>query len=185
MVKKRKNNTLKILAAGAAIYFLFFRGTTKKTRPVPTEENIKEALKRIFNKYGYEKTKRLEQLFRWETRHFKSGQFKGTYSPGMEPAPNYNRVFPYGWRTLRAFADVYGIPYNSFGVNGPYTEGGTGKPKYFVSFPDIYTSMLFVMYVIERRAWNFGKWRAFDAAIALDYNNKLNTVLTPYTNSFI
>jgi len=31
MVKKRKNNTLKILAAGAAIYFLFFRGKSNSS----------------------------------------------------------------------------------------------------------------------------------------------------------
>ena len=147
-------------------------------------EMIVQALRKIYNLYGREKTQRLEQLFRWETNHFKSGQFKGTFSPGMEPSPNTNRTFPFGWNSLKSFAADKGYSQNQFGVSGPYIEGGTGIPKYFVKFPDLFTSMLFVMYIIEKRGWNFGKWRAFDATISTNYNNHLDTVIPRITNTF-
>jgi len=186
-VKNKRTNTKLILGA-AALLFLFIRARKSNngntTAMHATEENIKEAFKQIFNDFGREKTERLEQLFRWETSHFRSGQFKGTNSPGMEPSPNGNKVFPYGWTSLKNFATAYNIPSTSFFISGPYTEGGTGKQKYFVGFPNVYIAMLFVMYVISRRDWNFGKWRAFDAAISNDYNNKLNTVIPRITNTF-
>jgi hypothetical protein len=189
---KKKNNIGMYLGA-AALLFLFIRArkapaasinlfSNRPNMPV-TDSDIKNALQQILNEYGREKTQRLEQLFRWETNHFKSGQFKGSYSPGMEPSPNSNRTFPYGWTSLKNFALANNIPSSQFYVSGPYTEGGTGKQKFFVGFPNLYSSMKFVMYVIGKRGWNFGKWRAFDETIAADYNNKLNTVIPRITNT--
>lgn len=182
---KNKAKNTKLIIGAAALLFLFFRATKKKNEAMPiSDENIKEALRKIYNEFGREKTERLEQLFRWETNHFKSGQFRGSGSPGMEPSPNNNKVFPFGWTSLKNFSNAYNIPSGAFFISGPYTEGGTNKQKYFVGFPNLYASMLFVMYVIGRRGWNFGKWRAFDETIAADYNNKLNTVIPRITNTF-
>lgn len=188
MVKKKKNNFLKILAASGLIYFLFVRArkapaNNYETMPV-TDENIKAGFKLIFDEYGREKTEKLEQLYRKETAHFRSGQFKGTFSPGMEPSPNTNRTFPYGWTSLKKFADANAIPYSKFYISGPYTEGGTGKQKYFIGFSNVYTAMKFVMYVIEKRGWNFGKWRAFDTSISNAYNASLNTIIPRITRTF-
>lgn len=189
MKKKSKYKTLKIVTAAAVIYFLFFRGTTKPMAPTTTnatdEENIKSALRKIYNIYGYDKTKKLEQLYRKETAHFKSGQYKGTYSPGMEPSPNTNKTFPYGWTSLEKFAQAKGYAPTQFYLRGPYTEGGTGKQKYFIGFPDLFSAMLFVMYVVEKRGWNFGKWRAFDETISNNYNASLNTIIPRITNTFL
>lgn len=188
----KRNKTLPIIVSAAALYFLFVRARTAPATNsnnmgsgMDTSENAaKEALRKIFNEFGREKTKKLEQLYRKETAHFKSGQYKGTGSPGMEPSPNSNRAFPYGWSSLKSFAAQYGIPENSFYIKGPYTEGGTGKQKYFIGFPDVYTAMLFVMYVIGRRGWNFGKWRAFDETISSNYNASLNNITARFTNTF-
>lgn len=187
-MKKKKN--IGIYLSAAALLFLFLRArkapastSINTNMPVP-DANISNALKRIFDQFGREKTEKLEQLYRKETAHFKSGQFKGGYSPGMEPSPNTNRTFPYGWTSLKKFADAYSIPYTSFYITGPYTEGGTGKQKFFVGFPDLYTSMLFVMYVIGRRGWNFGKWRAFDETISSNYNASLNRIIPRITRTF-
>lgn len=187
---KKEKKKIGLYLGAAALLFLFIRArkaptsnNNNSTMPV-TDENIKEGFKKIFDEFGREKTEKLEQLFRWETSHFRSGQFKGGFSPGMEPSPNTNRVFPFGWTSLKKFADAYSIPYSSFYITGPYTEGGTGRQKFFVGFPNVYTSMLFVMYVISRRGWNFGKWRAFDETISNDYNNKLNTVIPRITRTF-
>ena len=172
----------------AALLFLFIRArkapaSNVNTMPL-TDENIKDALKKIFDQYGREKTEKLEQLFRKETAHFTSGQFRGGFSPGMEPSPNTNRIFPYGWSSLKNFSDANSIPYSSFYITGPYTEGGTGRQKYFVGFPNVYTAMLFVMYVISRRGWNFGKWRAFDETISSNYNASLNRIIPRITRTF-
>jgi hypothetical protein len=179
---------LSFYIGAAALLFLFVRATrAPKTNysPMPiTDENIKEALRKIFNEFGREKTEKLEQLYRKETSHFRSGQFKGGASPGMEPSPNTNRTFPYGWKSLEKFSKIYNIPASAFYITGPYTEGGTGKQKFFIGFPNVYTAMLFVMYVISLRGWNFGKWRAFDENISTNYNNSLNTIIPKITRTF-
>lgn len=183
MVKKNKYTTLKIIGAAALFYFLFVRARKAPAAEL-TETSIKQALKKIYDQYGREKTTKLEALYRNESGHFTSRQFKNTYSPGMEVSPQTNTTFPFGWSSLKTFADQNNIPYNSFFASQNFTEGGTGIQKKFVGFPDLYTAMKFVMYVIEKRGWNFGKWAAFDAAIAARYDAKLNTIRTPYTNSF-
>ena len=184
----KSKNKLGLYIGAAALIFLFVRARrAPKTNysPMPiTDENIKEALRKIFNEFGREKTEKLEQLYRKETAHFRSGQFKGGASPGMEPSPNTNKVFPYGWTSLKKFADFYSISYSSFYLTGPYTEGGTGKQKFFIGFPNVYTAMLFVMYVISNRGWNFGKWRAFDETISTNYNNSLNNIIPKITRTF-
>lgn len=178
-----KNRTITIIGAAALFYFLFVRARTAPAAQF-TEADIKAALKKIYDQYGREKTTKLEALYRNETAHFTSGQFKGTFSPGMEVSPQTNTTFPFGWSSLKVFADNNNIPYSKFFASQNYTEGGTGTPKKFVGFPDLYTAMKFVMFTIERRNWNFGKWRAFDEQIAATYNAKLDTIRTPYTNSF-
>ena len=183
MVKKDKYRSLKIISAAALFYFLFVRARTTPVEEI-TESNIKKALKKIYDQYGREKTTKLESLFRNETAHFNSGQFLGTLSPGMEVSPQTNTIFPFGWNSLKSFADQNNIPYTKFFASQNFTEGGTGLQKKFVGFPDLYTSMKFVMYVIEKRNWNFGKWRSFDEQIAANYNAYIDRIRTPYTNSF-
>jgi len=183
VVKKNKYRSLKIIGAAALFYFLFVRARTAPVEEI-TESNIKKALKKIYDQYGKAKTTKLESLFRNETAHFNSGQFLGTLSPGMEVSPQTNIMFPFGWNSLKSFADQNNIPYTKFFASQNFTEGGTGLQKKFVGFPDLYTSMKFVMYVIEKRNWNFGKWRSFNEQIAADYNTYIDRIRTPYTNSF-
>jgi hypothetical protein len=188
------NKIFVVVGASALIYFLFKKfkmpeSSTPGSNSAPngaavSDAVIVDALKRINAIYGKEKTKKLEQLFRNETRHFTSGQFKGTFSPGMEPAPNTNRTYPYGWSSLKNFAIANNIPASSFYIGGPYTEGGTGRQKYFVGFPNLYTSMLFVMYVIEKRGWNFGKWFSFNESSAQHYNEQISKIIPRITNTF-
>jgi hypothetical protein len=182
-MKKDKYRSLKVISAAALFYFLFVRARTSPVEEI-TESNIKKTLKKIYDEYGRLKTTKLESLYRNETGQFNSGQFLGTLSPGMEISPQTNIVFPFGWSSLKSFADQKNIPYNKFFASQDFIEGGTGKQKKFVGFPDLYTSMQFVMYVIEKRNWNFGKWRSFDEQIAADYNAYIDRIRTPYTNSF-
>lgn len=189
-MKKTKNIILKS-AAVAALFFLFIRATKSKgMRPnfaaELTPENIKNSFKKIFDTYGYEKTKRLEQMFRNESGHFKSGQFKKSFSPGMESVPNNApSVYPFGWKSLDKFAKKYGYKPEQFYQTETLTEGGTGKPKRFVGFPSLFSAMLFVMFLIENRGWNFGKWFSFDETLAANYNSKLDKIKTPITDSFL
>lgn len=202
MVKNKKNKVFTYIAAAAAIYFLYKKmkapstpgssssgssssgsSSSGSSRPL-SDQIIVDALRKIYQQYGREKTAKLEQLYRKETAHFTSGQFKGTYSPGMEPSPQSNTVFPFGWSSLRNFATAKGYQPFQFYLSVPYTEGGTGIRKKFIAFPDLYSAMLFVMYVIEKRNWNFGKWRAFDETISSNYNASLNNIIPRITNTF-
>lgn len=185
----KKKNKIGMYLGAAALLFLFIVSRKKSGSSIDAkmdinDETIKAGLKKIFDEFGREKTEKLEQLYRKETGHFRSGQFMGGGSPGMEPSPNTNKVFPYGWTSLKKFADFYSIGYSSFYLTGPYTEGGTGRQKFFVGFPNVYTGMLFVMYVIKNRGWNFGKWRAFDETIATNYANSLNAINAKITKTF-
>jgi len=196
VVKNKRNKLIVYMGAAALIYFLYKKMKTPNasgssssgsssggSRPVPNQD-IVDALQKIYNIYGRAKTEKLEQLYRKETAHFTSGQFKGTFSPGMEPSPQSNTVFPFGWSSLRNFATAKGYTPNQFYLSTPYTEGGTGIRKKFVAFPDLFSAMLFVMYVIEKRGWNFGKWRAFDETISSNYNASLNNIIPRITNTF-
>lgn len=197
-MNKRAKIGLGLISAGALIYFLMPKkkitvpmstgnansGSSNANSHVISDPEIVNALRRIYNEYGREKTAKLEQLYRKETAHFTSGQFKGTYSPGMEPSPQTNTTFPFGWSSLRNFAEANGYASNQFYLSQPYTEGGTGIRKKFIGFPDLYSAMKFVMYIIEKRGWNFGKWRAFDATISNNYNASLNNIVPRITNTF-
>lgn len=188
-MKKQKNIFLKS-AAVAALFFLFVRATKNNMRPnftaELTPENIKASFRKIYDTYGYEKTKRLEQMFRNESGHFKSRQFKISFSPGMESVPNNAPAFyPFGWKSLEKFSIKYGYKPEQFYQTETLTEGGTGKPKRFVGFPSLFSAMLFVMFLIENRGWNFGKWFSFDETAAARYVSKLDRIKTPITDSFL
>jgi|LauGreDrversion4_2_1035121.scaffolds.fasta_scaffold83825_5 hypothetical protein len=201
-MKKNTKKFLKVVAVIAVVNWLFkkpanamdqeennfnFAGSGNRPNFAAelTPENIKENFRKIYRIYGREKTKRLEQMYRNETAHFKSGQFKTSFSPGMESVPNNApSYFPFGWSSLKQFAEKYNIPASSFYQGPTLTEGGTGKPKRFVGFPTLLSAMMFVMFVIEKRGWNFGKWYSFNENLAQGYLNHLDKIRTPFVDSF-
>ena len=105
-------------------------------------DQVKNALKVIAETYGVDKAEMVERLMRWETAHFKSGQWERGNTSGMEIATGkYN--YPFGWSTLDEWASGAGIDPDEFGTYS-MIENNTGKTKTFIKFPSAYLFALFV-----------------------------------------
>lgn len=145
-----------------------------------TDSEIKAAFEKASEKYGVEFARKLEQLFRKETAHFKSKQFKVSLSPGMEISGGTNSTkttFPFGWSSLKKFIDA-NPKYNGQFYVARFNENGTGIPKTFVGFPTIESSVMFTAYMIHTvRGGRFGYWRTTqDEALALSYESQMQTI---------
>ncbi|TLD82045.1 hypothetical protein LS68_003320 [Helicobacter sp. MIT 05-5293] len=66
----------------------------QKNERLYTLDDAKEALKIIYHKYGEEMARIIEKMYRSETAHFDSGQYKHTGTGGMEA---FGNAPYYGW----------------------------------------------------------------------------------------
>lgn len=194
MAKKNKKNSIVPILIGGGLLLLMSKG---KGEPVPvgsggesgasgsiTEAQLQSAFNALKSKYGSAFAKEIEQLYRKETAHFGSGQFRKTYSPGMEVSPG-NHSFPYGWSSLADFASAY-KPTNHPPVNAnttylvPMKENNTGITKYYVGFPDLFSAVQFVGYTLNKRV-HPGYWRSTQPSIADAYRASYKLINTHYT----
>lgn len=140
-------------------------------------EEVKDAFKKVAQKYGTDYARKLEQLFRLEVGHWErkpSSQWTRTFSPGMVQVPSA-KEFPYGWSSLKEFTDK-----NPQYRNGYYTvdfANTSAGAKSYVGFPSIEASVMFVAWFIRNKRNNrFGHWNSKDEAKASAYEQKMNTV---------
>lgn len=136
----------------------------------------KLALEKVKELYGLEFTKRLEQLFRNETAHFKSGNYKKTFSPGMEATKD---IFPYGWKSLLLFwinnpqhAPI-GIYKQVENTSALAKSRGT---RSFIQFASPLASMMTVAYLIEIRGGKFGSWFSTNPKSQKAYEDELDKI---------
>lgn len=195
MAKKKKKDGLIPILIGGGLLLLMSKGG--KGSPVPTgsgggsgasgavtNAQLQSAFNALKTKYGSAFAKEIEQLYRKETAHFKSGQFVKTYSPGMEVSPG-NHSFPYGWSSLAEFASAY-KPTNHPPVNAsttylvPMKENNTGITKYYVGFPDLFSAVQFVGYTLNKRV-HPGYWRSTKPDIADAYRASYKLINTQFT----
>jgi hypothetical protein len=139
---------------------------------------IKQSFQKAKSHYSDDIVRNAERIYRLETNHFKSGQFQGSGSAGMEKAAD---SFPYGWNSLKTFWNE-NLAYRPIGFK-PYTESGTGKTKYFLNFPTIEGGVMTVCEVLKLRGNNAGAWYSTDATKQAQYNNSLKLINTPYTDA--
>ncbi len=195
MAKKKKDNGLVWLLLGGAALMLMKGGNGSpdgsasgggggaSNRPF-TDAQLQTAFNALKEKYGSAFAKEIEQLYRKETAHFKSGQFLKTFSPGMEVSPS-KHTFPYGWSSLVDFANSY-HPTNHAPVNAqttflvPMKENNTGITKYYVGFPDLFGAIQFVGYTLAKRV-HPGYWRSTQPAIADTYRASYKQINTQFT----
>lgn len=116
--------------------------------------------------------KDLERIFRLETSHFKSGQFRETYSPGME---RHGTNYPWGWSTPKTLWDVEP---NTKPI-GFHTmpENKTGISKTFLKFPSLYASMKTVATYLARYN-NPARWYSTNEDNQERYTKVLNSIRT-------
>jgi hypothetical protein len=119
----------------------------------------------------------LEQLFRNETAHFKSGNFHITHAAGMEA---FADNLPYGWTQLTEYWKInpqYTPTHlHSQIENTSALAKASAKPKRFIVFPNVEASMMSVAYVIKLRSSNFGAWFSKNAVQQKKYNDELDKI---------
>lgn len=148
-----------------------------------TDNLIISALKVVAEKFGIEQAKEVERVFRNETKHFKSGGFEKTLSPGMEA---FGETSPWGWKvaigywlvnTKYAPTEIIPLVENSSGM-----MESRGERK-FLKFASLEASMMTVAYILHSRGGDGGSWFSVtDAAQRLKYNDYLKQIIPHFTN---
>lgn len=150
-----------------------------------TDQEIILALRYVSNKYGIPFAKTIEQLFRNETRHFASGNFIKTYSPGMEAVVS---SFPYGWSSAKDFW-IENKNYTPIGIfkqveNSSAMLKSRGERK-FIQFPSLEASMMTVAYIIDKRGGDGGSWFSVDnKVLRAKYNAEIAKIIPRFVNKF-
>jgi hypothetical protein len=149
--------------------------TYKKVMPIL---DAKAAFKKALTVYDFDVVVNCEKIFRLETNNFLSGQFTGTYSPGMEPA---TLTYPYGWSSLKPFWDDY-PEYKPIGLKN-YTENGTGINKPFIQFPTPEAAIFTVCNRLVLNGNNAGAWFSNDEIAQATYEAKLTNINASFCNA--
>lgn len=193
MQKKTDKRKVIMFIIATVIIVLLLRKVSKILDPVKfdkmgnriiSESEIKSAFQKCSAVYGAEYARNVERLFRKETAHFTSGQFKKTLSPGMEISGGTNSTkttFPFGWSSLEKFVNANPLILKSTFYVSRMNENGTGLGKTFVGFPTIDSSVMFVAWFIKNvRGGRFGKWYSTNESSALAYETGLSLIKARY-----
>jgi hypothetical protein len=107
-------------------------------------------------KYGKERAQLLEKIMRWETAHFKSGQYKKGGSAGMEAGRWYN--LPDGLSTYQMKDNL------------------TGYMATFIKWTSVIQFLEYLNKYIDRYNGNFARWNTTDPQRQADYRAKVLSV---------
>jgi hypothetical protein len=169
----KKEVLIWVIIGVVGVLFLY-----NKLFPKNMETQISEAFKKALLKYGKAVTSNVEKIYRLETANFTSGQFIGTYSPGMEKQSN---SYPYGWNTMKKKVWDIHPEYKPTGLK-TFTENGTGKKKTFVQFPSFEAALMSVCEFIKATGNNPGRWFSLDPFQQASYNTKINGIKSYITD---
>lgn len=147
------------------IFIFVFIFIIKKNKKM---NDIKEVIKKAIKMFKPGVVKNAEKIFRLETNHFRSGQYLGTFSPGME---KFSALYPYGWKSLKPFWNKF-PEYAPFDFL-PFIENRTGKTKFFLKFKTLEAAFLTLCFFLEINNNNPGRWYALDKNMQDEYNNKI------------
>lgn len=129
-----------------------------------TVEDGKQAILHIKAKYGVAMAQIIERMFRWETRHFKSGQFVNTGSAGMEIGK---------WSNLpKDKIESYVYKANDADLSDGIDSFIVWKhPKYAAEYLAEY---------IKRNGGNWARWNTTNPEKQKLYASKVNTIKTQF-----
>jgi hypothetical protein len=141
-------------------FFVFVATKIKNTSIMPnilkfTENDAKEALLKL-SLINSTNAKIIERIYRLETNHFKSLQFKMTGSAGMEVGK---------W---------LGIPSNVKSVE--MVENGTGLKKRFIVWASCYDFVTYLSNYIDRYNGNWSRWYSTESTKQNLYKTKVNSI---------
>lgn len=145
--------------------------------------DILASIQRISIIYGKEMAVKVEALFRNETAHFKSGNFKICFSPGMEAT---KETYPYGWTSLKSYWDLH-PEHAPIGLykqveNSSRMMASRGE-RTFIKFPNLDAAMITVAERLKAKGGNTGAWASNNIESQKKYSDYLLRINTPYANS--
>ncbi|KJM55903.1 hypothetical protein B5M10_15970 [Pluralibacter gergoviae] len=153
-----------------------------------TVQDGKDALRKIYDKYGKDMSATVERIFRIETKHFTSGQYQHCGAPGMEV---HGAPPAYGWSS--GFFSQH-PEYQPTGVwskkegKGLSGQGGnaqvTDKPKQFVVFDSVESSMEYIVYYINKHDGNYARWYSTQDSAQKLYREECGKIKPRFTNEF-
>jgi RHS repeat-associated protein len=149
--------------------------------------NIHDAeigLKVVNTNFGKEMASNVERMYRLETNHFTSSQYKHTGTGGMEV---HGPAQYYGW-TPSYFTEpptgIYSI-YENKGLSG---IGGnaqvTNRPKQFVIMPTVTAAMMFKANYIQGHDGNYARWFSTNPQAQALYRTKIQAITPKIVNGF-
>ena len=153
-----------------------------------TVQDGKDALRKIYDKYGKDMSVIVERMFRIETTHFTSGQYQHCGAPGMEV---HGTPPAYGWSS-----DFFAQhpEYQPTGIwskkegKGLSGQGGntqvTDKPKQFVVFDSVESSMEYIVYYINKHDGNYARWYSTQDSAQKLYRKECGAIIPKFTNEF-
>ena len=153
-----------------------------------TVQDGKDALRKIYDKYGKDMSVIVERMFRIETTHFTSGQYQHCGAPGMEV---HGAPPAYGWSS-----DFFSQhpEYQPAGIwskkegRGLSGQGGnaqvTDKPKQFVVFDSVESSMEYIVYYINKHGGNYARWYSTQDSAQKLYREECGAIKPKFTNEF-
>lgn len=153
-----------------------------------TEDDAKAALKIIFNTYGREYATIIEKMYRLETAHFKSSQYKNTGTGGMEA---HGQAPYYGWDTNFFESNPEFKPmglwsaYENAGLSG---VGGNAQvkssQKKFVILPSVLAGMEYKAQYFKRHNGNYARWFSKEKGAQDTYKETLKTIKSRIVDQF-
>jgi hypothetical protein len=135
-----------------------------------SDSQIKSALKTIRDSFGTDIARQVEQVYRFETAHFTSKQFRQTFSAGMVAT---KKDYPYGWSSYQTLWDNNPV-IAPVGLSSVFKSGG--KEYQYVAFPDIYAGMVVLASYIKKNGVQ--KWGGYEG-----YQNDISKITPSITNS--
>ncbi len=150
-------------------------------------EDAKAGLRAVYKKYGATMAQTVEKMYRFETNHFKSKQFKETGTPGMEA---HGAAPCYGWGGAEFYKK--NPEFKPEGTTGMYEgkglseKGGnkqvTDKQKAFIVMPSVEAGMMYLADYITRNGGNYARWFSTDKKKQEIYRQNLDGIIPRFTN---
>jgi hypothetical protein len=130
-----------------------------------TEHDARKAVFAVRDKYGVDLARTVEKMFRWETAHFTSRQYRETGTAGLTAAK--------GWPV-----EVPKSPTVTFRVDPALDSAGRSKIDYIVWSPEPFA--LFLASYIKKYNGNFARWFSTDENKQVSYREKVNSIKTKF-----
>lgn len=139
-------------------------------------------------KYGVEKAKIVEQIYRCETAYFASEQYRHTGTGGMEAfgLPPY-----YGWDTSFSLQFPHYQPigiWDAFENQGLSDVGGNAQSKNkkkFVVMPSVLAGMEYKIHYINKHNGNWARWHSTQPQAQEQYKKLVNSVRPRFVEAII